>query len=110
MENGMDDKRFVNPIYVADGPRMIRQISSLDDAINFLQAMPKPVNGTVQETALKACCRAASGQMSVDYARSAFEGSPRFRASSKTSRRNGQSDRKWMPAAGRRFSVIRKRA
>jgi hypothetical protein len=74
MENGMDDKRFVNPIYVADGPRMIRQISSLDDAINFLQAMPKPVNGTVQETALKACCRAASGQMSVDYARSAFEG------------------------------------
>jgi hypothetical protein len=70
----MDDKRFINPVYVADGARMIRQIASLEEAIEFLETLRKPVNGTVHATALKACYRAAAGRMSVEDARRAFEG------------------------------------
>jgi hypothetical protein len=69
----MDDKRFATPLYVADGPRMIREIACLEDAIDFLETLRDPVNGIVHETALKACYRAASGLLAIEHARRAFE-------------------------------------
>jgi hypothetical protein len=57
----MDDERFATPVYVADGSRIIREIACLEDAIDFLEAFRAPVNGTVHETELKACYRAAAG-------------------------------------------------
>jgi hypothetical protein len=73
MEKGMDDERFATPAYVADGARIIREIACLEDAIDFLEALRAPANGTVHETALKACYRAAACLVSVDSARRAFE-------------------------------------
>jgi hypothetical protein len=73
MEKGMDDKRFAIPLYVADGPRMIREIACLEDAIDFLETLRDPVNGTVHDTALKACYRAAIGLLAIEHARRAFE-------------------------------------
>jgi hypothetical protein len=51
---------------------MIQRIGDLEDAIDFLEGLRRPVNGTVHETALKACYRAASGLMTVENARRAF--------------------------------------
>lgn len=65
----MDDKRFATLLYVADGPRMIREIACLEDAIDFLQTLRDPVNGTVHDTALKACYRAAIGLLAIEHAR-----------------------------------------
>jgi hypothetical protein len=74
MEKGMDDERFATPVYVADGSRMIREIACLGDAIDFLEGLrTAPVNGTVHETALKACYCAAAGLLSIENARRAFE-------------------------------------
>ncbi|NGO50452.1 DUF982 domain-containing protein [Allomesorhizobium camelthorni] len=67
------DERFATPVYVVDGSRIIREIACLEDAIDFLEALRAPVNGTVHETALKACYRAAAGLLPVDNARRAFE-------------------------------------
>jgi hypothetical protein len=69
----MDDKRFATPLYVADGTRMIREIACLEDAIDFLETLREPVNGTVHDTALKACYRVASGLLAIEHARRAFE-------------------------------------
>lgn len=69
----MKTNRFTNPVYVAEGPSLIREIASVEDAIDFLEDWPKSMQGPVHNTALKACYRAASGLLPVDGARDAME-------------------------------------
>ena len=69
----MKTNRFANPVYVAEGPSLIREIASVEDAIDFLEDWPKSMQGPVHNTALKACYRAASGLLPVDGARDAME-------------------------------------
>jgi hypothetical protein len=68
MEKGMDNKRFATPLWVADGPRMIPEIACLEDAIDFLETLRDHFNGTLHDTALKACYRAASDLLAIEHA------------------------------------------
>jgi len=68
------DRVFEAPVFVKDGKHLIQEIYSLDDAIDFLEKWPLNRRGPIYETALRACHRAYSGDVSLCVGRNAFIG------------------------------------
>lgn len=60
----MNDRSFAAPVYVKDGKHLIQEIQSLDDALDFLDEWPLNRRGPIYETALRACHRAYSRDVS----------------------------------------------
>jgi hypothetical protein len=74
MEVYVNDRVFDAPVFVKDGKHLIQEICSLDDALDFLEDWPLNRRGPIYETALRACHRAYSRDVSLDVARNAFIG------------------------------------
>ena len=68
----MSVKLFDSPLFVKDGKLIIREVASLDDALEFLYEWPADRQGTIYETALRACQRAFDSDYPLSAARDAF--------------------------------------
>jgi hypothetical protein len=68
----MSDRIFNRPILVKDGNVLIREISCLEDALEFLYEWPKNRRGPIYETALRACQRAFDSDYPLTAARDAL--------------------------------------
>jgi hypothetical protein len=67
----MKDRIFDRPIFVKNG-KVREEISSLIDALNFLEEWPKSRRGPIYDTVVRACDCASSGQIRVSIAHDAF--------------------------------------
>lgn len=70
----MSDRPFSNPVYVRDSTRLIREISCLEDALEFLYEWPKKRRGPIYQTALRACHSVIEHGYPLSAARDAVEG------------------------------------
>ena len=70
----MNDRMFDSPVYVKCGNSLVTEISSIEDALEFLYEWPKNRRGTIFETALRACQRAFDSFYPVPAAKQAFCG------------------------------------
>ncbi|WP_079210643.1 DUF982 domain-containing protein [Brucella pituitosa] len=70
----MSDRLFDSPVFVKDGPLLIREIASIGDAIDFLYEWPEHDRDLIYETAWKACCDAHDGIKPVEAAESGIRG------------------------------------
>jgi len=60
MEVSMSDRLFDSPVFVKDGPFLVREIASLGDAFDFLDQWPEHDRDLIHETTWdsgKARCR-----------------------------------------------------
>ena len=90
----MNDRSFGNPIFVSDGPALIREIASIGDALDFLHEWPETERDMKFETVLDACHRAHDNHAPTFMAREAF----RKWASSANILEDGPSVQPWMAA------------
>lgn len=70
----MSDLDFDSPVFVREHEGFIREISHLDDAIDFLERWPKHRRGMIYDTALRACRRVHEDGYPLWAARGAIEG------------------------------------
>ena len=70
----MNDRMFDSPVYVKCANSLVTEISSIEDALEFLYEWPKNRRGTIFETALRACQRAFDSFYPVQSAKQAFCG------------------------------------
>ncbi|GLS33112.1 Protein of unknown function [Mesorhizobium albiziae] len=70
----MNATTFSSPVLVKDGNYIVREIVSVDGAIDFLEEWPESRRDLIHETALKACYDAHDGHKPVSVARNAFIG------------------------------------
>lgn len=70
----MNERLFDRPVFVKDGAYIIREIATLDDAIEFLDEWPDTRRDIIHATAWKACCDVFDGHKPLYVARGAFEG------------------------------------
>ena len=68
----MNTTIFDSPIFVKDGSNIVREIATLEDAIEFLEGWPQPHRDLVHETVQRTCYAAFDGQKPLDVARDAF--------------------------------------
>jgi hypothetical protein len=68
----MNIRMFDSPVFVRDGNLLIREIASLEDALEFLYEWPEKRRGSIHETALRACQRAFDSDYPMTSARDAF--------------------------------------
>ncbi|BCH05524.1 hypothetical protein MesoLj131c_72660 (plasmid) [Mesorhizobium sp. 131-3-5] len=68
----MEGDMFNQPIFVIDESNVARKISSLMDAIEFLEEWPVERHGLLHAAASDACYSAYDGRTSVEAARKAF--------------------------------------
>ncbi len=68
----MSDRIFDRPIFMKDRNVLIREISCLEDALEFLYEWPKNRRGPVYETALRACQRAFDSNYPLTAAQDAL--------------------------------------
>ena len=64
----MSDRLFDSPVFVKDGPYLVREIASIGDALDFLYEWPAHDRDFIYETAWKACCDSHAGVKPVDVA------------------------------------------
>jgi len=74
MEVSMSDRLFDSPVFVKDGPYLVREIASIGDALDFLYEWPEYDRGLIYETAWKACCDSHDGIKPVEAVESAIRG------------------------------------
>ena len=74
MEVSMSDRLFDSPVFVKDGPYLVREIASIGDALDFLYNWPEHDRDLIYETAWKACCDSHDRVKPVDAAESAIRG------------------------------------
>lgn len=67
----MKDRIFDRPTFVKNG-KVREGISSLVDALSFLEEWPKSRRGPIYDTAVRACDCASSGQVRLSIAHDAF--------------------------------------
>jgi hypothetical protein len=68
----MHDKLFENPVFVESGPFTIREIASVNDALDFLDEWPDELRDLVFQTIHSTCLAAHDGRYPVAAAREAF--------------------------------------
>ena len=68
----MSDTYFDSPVYVKDGGRLVRQIQSVADALDFLDEWPVDRRGMMFEVAEEALHSAHDGRFPITAARNAF--------------------------------------
>ena len=75
----MSDRLFDSPVFVKDGPYLVREIASIEDALLFLFEWPEHDQDLIYETAWKACCDAHDGVKPIEAGESAIRGFARKR-------------------------------
>ncbi|QWK79178.1 DUF982 domain-containing protein [Ochrobactrum sp. BTU1] len=70
----MSDRLFDSPVFVKDGPYLVREIAGIGDALDFLYEWPEHHRDFIYETAWKACCDSHDGIKPVDVAQIAIRG------------------------------------
>ncbi|MDR6430996.1 DUF982 domain-containing protein [Brucella pseudogrignonensis] len=70
----MSDRLFDSPVFVKDGPYLVREIASVGDALDFLYDWPEYDRCLIYETVWKACCDSHDGIKPVEVAESAIRG------------------------------------
>ncbi|MCO4318002.1 DUF982 domain-containing protein [Phyllobacterium sp. 21LDTY02-6] len=70
----MNERIFDRPVFVRERPFIVREVASLDDALDFLDHWPEADRGLIYQTAWKACCDVFDGHKPLPVARHAFEG------------------------------------
>ncbi|WP_271899388.1 DUF982 domain-containing protein [Candidatus Phyllobacterium onerii] len=65
---------FDSPIFVTDGSRIVREIATLADAIEFLDSWPDAQRDIIYETAWRTCCEVFDGHKPLSVAHAAFDG------------------------------------
>lgn len=75
----MSERLFDSPVFVKDGPYLIREIAGIEDAIDFLHEWPDEDRDVIYEMTWKTCCDAHNGLKPHEVARHAFEGFARRR-------------------------------
>ncbi|WP_442580576.1 DUF982 domain-containing protein [Mesorhizobium sp. ASY16-5R] len=75
---GEINRFFDRPVYLADGPNSVCEISDAADAIEFLEEWPPELRDTASEVALRVCRRAHDGLIPTAAARNAIEGFARM--------------------------------
>ena len=68
----MSDRYFDSPVYVKDDGRLVRQIQSVSDALDFLSGWPTDRRGMMFEVAQEALYSAHDGRLPMAAARNAF--------------------------------------
>jgi hypothetical protein len=68
----MNDGTFGKPVYLRDGKYLIREITSVNDAIDFLFEWPEDKRDVLYEAALNTCFIAHDGLKPVKVARDAI--------------------------------------
>jgi hypothetical protein len=68
----MTDGTFGKPIYLKDGKYLVREIISVDDAIDFLFNWPEDKRDILHEAALSTCIMAHDGLKPPKVARDAM--------------------------------------
>lgn len=68
----MDNQTFTRSLFVKDERHIIREITSIADALVFMGDWPESRRGPVYGAALRACQAARCGQMAREGARSAL--------------------------------------
>ena len=66
------DVRFENPVFVADGPGLIREINTPTEALDFLDEWPDDDRSFTYDAAVEACRSALTLQTPISVARFAF--------------------------------------
>jgi hypothetical protein len=69
----MESKTFAKPVYLKDGT-LVREISNLEDAVEFLMDWPDEKCDAIHETTLRTCIMASDGIKPVKVARDALRG------------------------------------
>jgi hypothetical protein len=72
MEETMNGTMFDSPVFVKEGTYLVREIASLDDAVDFLMEWPEDLQDLIHETALQACHAVHDGRFPMSAARKAF--------------------------------------
>ena len=70
----MNEKLFDSPVYVKDGNLVVRQIQSIEDAVDFLEQWPQDKRGMVFEMTQQALYSACGSRLPLAAARNAFAG------------------------------------
>jgi len=68
----MNTGDFANPVYLKDGKYLIREISNVIDAIEFLEEWPEKSRDVLHEAALRTCVMAHDGLKPIKVARDAI--------------------------------------
>lgn len=68
----MTDGAFGKPIYLKDGKYLVREITSVDDAIDFLYDWPEDKRDILHEAALSTCIMAHDGHKPMKVPRDAL--------------------------------------
>ena len=56
----MNNRSFAKPVYLWD-KHFVREITCVDDALDFLEAWPEARRDIIHEAALRACTKAFDG-------------------------------------------------
>jgi hypothetical protein len=68
----MSTMAFDRPIYLKEGKYLVREIASVDDAIDFLFEWPEDKRDLIHEAALNTCLMAHDGLKPIKVARDAM--------------------------------------
>lgn len=68
----MSKTTFDRPIYLKEGKHLVREIESIDDAIEFLYEWPEDRRDAIYETTLCTCLMAYDGLKPIKVARDAM--------------------------------------
>ena len=68
----MNVNAFDRPVYLKDGKFMVREINSLEDAIDFLMEWPEKDRDIAHEAVLNTCFMAHDGHKPIKVARDAL--------------------------------------
>jgi hypothetical protein len=70
----MNNRSFAKPVYLWDRTHLVRQLSCVEDALDFLEEWPEEKRDIIYETALRACTKAYDGLVPAKVARDAMLG------------------------------------
>ncbi|MBS3652347.1 DUF982 domain-containing protein [Pseudaminobacter sp. 19-2017] len=68
----MNPKTFEKPVYLKQGKYLVREITTVDEAIDFLEEWPEEKRDLIHETAYRTCLMAHDGQKPLGVARDAI--------------------------------------
>lgn len=68
----MNSKMFARPVYLKEKKDLIREITNLYDAIDFLEEWPERDRDIVHDATLKTCYMAHDGHKPIQVARDAI--------------------------------------
>jgi hypothetical protein len=68
----MESKTFAKPIYLKDGKALVREITSMREAVEFLMEWPAERRDILYEATLRTCIMAHDGLKPIKVARDAL--------------------------------------